>query len=213
MTNYSGAALQIIGKWFEARPFKLAGGDKNLELIYDAVNKFYGGKFTFETLDKATEIQWARLTFERGKEMGNPMIAQRRVAQEARAKAEAASQRKAAEQTAKQRQVNAPARINEITNDAQQLFKDSQDINSELFINLQKQNRLEFHKICNEYVRFSPSGRQMFALTEERRERLRAINIVDERRDKDGNEVVRYDKMIEAQKKLLQRFENEDARL
>jgi hypothetical protein len=104
-------------------------------------------------------------------------------------------------------------RITDIDSDKKKIYADAQDVNSELFKQLQRQNHLQFQRTIDDYAVYDHRGRKKFYVTDERKKEMRAIHILDPRQDKDGNPVVRYDQMIESQKRMLQRFENEDSRM
>jgi hypothetical protein len=103
-------------------------------------------------------------------------------------------------------------RILDIDTDKKKIYSAATDVNSELFKQLQRDNHLQFEKVVNEYAVYDHRGRKKFYITDQRKKEMRAIDIVDERPDKDGNPVIRWDLAIEEQRRLLQRFESLDSR-
>ncbi len=185
------AELQVVLAWERSRAsqYRLDDNPKNVELIIP-VSRSKAGGITPRNLDEAVQISLPSLTFMPGHE---PEVVKRRIA---KAAADQAQQKKDANELERKRKRDAEVKAGVGPN--------------------QLEAKAQFEDLVSRGPITYRNNREDRAKTEERRAELQGLTqfnrFVAAQRDRKGQQVLIYSKMVEEAQQIVARFEQEDSR-
>jgi len=219
------AELQVVLAWERSRAsqYRLDDNPKNVELIIP-VSRSKAGGITPRNLDEAVQISLPSLTFMPGHE---PEVVKRRIA---KAAADQAQQKKDANELERKRKRDAEVKAGVGPNQSKiktesdryeaKAAADTQTValtgvNHPAFIQQNLEAKAQFEDLVSRGPITYRNNREDRAKTEERRAELQGLTqfnrFVAAQRDRKGQQVLIYSKLVEEAQQIVARFEQEDS--